>query len=316
MATTGGVVSSRHCSSNAGTLVREEFRYCLEILRHCKHAFCTSCGAFIAVDLPTLSCAPAATPCEHWSNRSLAGQWVRHSPGALRVERYALMHSIVVSVRSTCASDLQRIARLHHAQFGDHLLGCLPEPLLIEFYRALSVDTIFLVAEIDGSIEGFVLGGEDAVLHRNRRVFMRSNRWRIMGAVIVHPSLWPHVWKRASALRRPIGNASRFSSAATTRLLSIAVSEGSKGQGVAKTLIQAFEASLNPDVHYGFSVNASNKRAIGFYQKCGFVEEGRRGGSVFYLRPPRGAPISATAIGFSELDTAPPDACSGLGTPG
>jgi ribosomal protein S18 acetylase RimI-like enzyme len=226
------------------------------------------------------------------------------------------MQPIVVGVRRTCASDLDRIARLHRAQFADHLLGCLPEPLLIEFYRALSVDTIFLIAEIDGSIGGFVLGGEEVVLHRNRRVFMRSNRWRIIGAVIVHPSLWQHVWKRAVALGRTFGSANRFPSAASMRLLSIAVSEVSKGRGVAETLIQAFEASLVADVHYGLSVHADNMRAIGFYQKCGFVEEGRREGSVFYLKPTTGAPITATTIGSPEIDTAPPAVRGGSGIPG
>lgn len=194
------------------------------------------------------------------------------------------MPANVVRLRSTDANDLRAVAQLHHEQFADHLLGCLPEAVLVEFYRAFLVDTIFLVAEIDGSLSGFVLGGEDSVLRRNRSQFIRRNRWRIMGAVIVYPALWPHVWKRVLALFRPAASAISFTSVASTRLLSIAVAEAAKGQGVAGSLLKAFESSLAKGASYGLSVHADNTRAIGFYQKSGFVEEVRRGGSVFYLK--------------------------------
>lgn len=194
------------------------------------------------------------------------------------------MQPNAVSLRGISTNDLCRVAKLHHEQFADHLLGCLPEPLLVEFYRAYLVDTIFLVAEMDGALAGFVLGGEDSVLRRKRRLFMRSNRWRIVVAVIVHPALWPHVWKKAVALWRPTGGAGSMISVASTRLLSIAVAEAAKGQGVAGSLLKAFEASLAKDSRYGLSVHSDNLRAIGFYQKNGFVEEVRRGGSVFYLK--------------------------------
>jgi ribosomal protein S18 acetylase RimI-like enzyme len=200
------------------------------------------------------------------------------------------MHANVVRLRNTDADDLRSVALLHREQFADHLLGCLPEALLVEFYRAFLADTIFLVAEIDGSLSGFVLGGEDSVLRRNRSQFMRNSRWQIMGAVIVHPALWPHVWKRAVALWRPGASAISFTSVASTRLLSIAVAEAAKGQGVAGSLLKAFEERLAKDGNYGLSVHADNTRAIGFYHKSGFIEEARCGGSVFYLKSTHAVP--------------------------
>jgi ribosomal protein S18 acetylase RimI-like enzyme len=189
-----------------------------------------------------------------------------------------------MEVRGAAENDLARVAKLHREQFSDHFLGCYPTHVIKEFYRQFLDDCIFNVAYLHGNLAGFVMGGETNILKQRRALFVRRNWLKLLFATILLPRLWLPAISRARGLRITDRHHAGFESSAKSRLLSIAVSDSAKGAGVAGALVESFERSLLATRLYGLSVHEDNERAIGFYAKKGFVEEGRRSGSVFFVK--------------------------------
>lgn len=189
-------------------------------------------------------------------------------------------------VREATEHDLPAIAGIHKAQFGDHLLGQFSISLLTDFYRCFFGHSIFLTAENSGEVCGFVMGGEKLQLAGQKDTFVKSNFPKIFFESFFRPKVWVFLVKRISSL----GNKStRFDSGYSMRLLSIAVNPAAKGRGVASALVDEFENQVGEGNEYGLSVVANNERAIGFYLKTGYVEEARKGSSVyFWKRIPEG----------------------------
>lgn len=187
-------------------------------------------------------------------------------------------------VETATHGDLAGIAALHRRSFADHFLGRYPEHLLAQFYESFLGSTIFLVARLDAEVAGFVLGGEAERLNECRRDFLRRRAVSFALATALRPKLWAPALERLKSLRSSDSHHGGFRSRTTIRLLSIAVDERTRGKGVAGELVTGFESHLTPGVDYGLSVHDDNERAIGFYRKLGFVEEGRRAGTVFLMR--------------------------------
>lgn len=186
-----------------------------------------------------------------------------------------------VVVRPASKGDLQPVAALHKAQFGDHFLGKFSVPLLARFYKAFLGKAIFLVAISQGNVSGFVLGGLDSHMGFQKKNFIKDNFLRIVLEALVRPGIWGMVISRVF----DFGFGSPQSrSKYQMRLLSIAVDDDSKGKGVSKALVSGFESSLGDFQTYGLSVLAENARAVAFYRKLGYSEEFVRGVSVYFFK--------------------------------
>ena len=70
------------------------------------------------------------------------------------------------------------------------------------------------------------------------------------------------------------------------RVASIAVSPGAQGRSVGRALLVALEKELRGRAveWYGLSVKETNRRAVQFYQRYGFAEEGREDGGVYFIK--------------------------------
>ena len=67
----------------------------------------------------------------------------------------------MINYRLALDSDLLQVAQIHKAQFPTHYLGQFSISLLRAFYKNLLDDGhVFVVAEENGEVFGFVLGGE------------------------------------------------------------------------------------------------------------------------------------------------------------
>ncbi len=187
-------------------------------------------------------------------------------------------------VRKASAQDMGQVASIHKQQFDDHFLGQYSVATLQRFYHTLATDTLFFVAESDGQVTGFVVGGPGEVLQERRGEFLRAHRRRLILETALRPSIWWQAATRAVGLARRGRDSSDRHPAGDVRLLSIAVAETAKGRGIAGRLVAAFEAGLPAGQSYGLSVHEVNERAIGFYRKVGFSEEARRNGLVYFRK--------------------------------
>jgi len=194
---------------------------------------------------------------------------------------------MTILIRNASENDISQIALLHKKQFSTHFLGRYSTNLIEKFYACfLCGELIFLVSEYEGAISGFVLGGKSKYLSRSKEMFLKENR----NSCIIETILNPSVYLLAASRILPL-----FSSLfqyrnkdekqmAAIRLLSIAVNDKVKGQGVANLLIEAFENKIKPSPNYGLSVNKSNKRAIKFYCRNDFAVERETESSLYFIK--------------------------------
>lgn len=184
----------------------------------------------------------------------------------------------MVNYRKVNEQDLWQIANIHKEQFPDHYLGKFSVSLLYKFYKNLyEGDFIFLVAEDNQKVVGFVLGGDLQLILGKLNDFIKKYASFYMLEIIVRPNTW-----KDSALKFW----SRFIKSHTGEynlddiekytILSIATAKAMQGQGLGGGLVKAFEKELLPfGNRYMISVRESNNNAIKFYEKNGFVVENK-----------------------------------------
>jgi len=114
-------------------------------------------------------------------------------------------------------------------------------------------------------------------------------------ATLVRPKLWLEVARRIPLILPKKKESGNNQSEAAWRLLSIAVSEEAKGKGIADSLLASFESEVSSAASsYGLSVHDDNTRAIAFYRRSGFTEEGRSRGLVFFIK-------RLKSVGFADI---------------
>lgn len=181
--------------------------------------------------------------------------------------------------RTIREEDLPQVAKIHKEQFGDHILGQCSIELIALFYKSFfSEQNVFIVAEDKGVIKGFVLGGEGHYLSSVQIDFLKNHRLRCALECSIHPHTWFLVWNRFrsnffSKLKKSanISSSEKGSYKSNYRLLSIAVSEKSKREGVGRGLVYHFDKESSKFCDkYGLCVERDNKAGIAFYKKMGF----------------------------------------------
>jgi ribosomal protein S18 acetylase RimI-like enzyme len=185
-----------------------------------------------------------------------------------------------VLIRSTTKEDIPQIAAIHKQQFSTHFLGCYSKSLIEKFYRCfLHEKIIFLVCEQEGAIIGFVLGGLSNHLAYAKKIFLEKYKQEYIIETILNPFVWFMAASRIKQfflvpfLRRYNINIMEESFEEAITLLSLAVTEEAKGEGVANLLVDAFESKLQDISYrtYGLFVRKKNNRAINFYFRTGFT---------------------------------------------
>lgn len=185
--------------------------------------------------------------------------------------------------------DICMIAKLHKRIFSDHLLGQLPVFLIKSFYlsyyksyvskREILFDGCF---QKDGSLLGFVLGGESHDLNQAKKSFLHKNLFLLSCVSLFNFKMYPFISQKIRILLR--NNKIRMGGGKqpSFRLLSIGVSPEYQGKGISILLLNQFEEETFDKVRaYGLSVHINNRRAIAFYQKNGFLFSGENSISYF-----------------------------------
>lgn len=186
-----------------------------------------------------------------------------------------------MTIRNATLSDIPAVAQIHKARFADHLLGHYSNSFIASFYECLAKQAIFLVHFTQQGVDGFVVGGESHTMAACKRGFVKKHLIRCAVETAFHPSIW-HLGLLGLLDLRPLHrNASEANANMhDMRLLSIAVDESARGTGAGAALVRAFEAQIRDRCsNYGLTVRKSNRQAIRFYEKLGFLleEESRRG---------------------------------------
>lgn len=181
-----------------------------------------------------------------------------------------------LKIRLATKSDLTEVAEIHKKQFSDHYLGQFSVKLLERFYNCFfSQDTIFIVSEANGVINGFIVGGKLSLINECTSLFIKNNIILYISEIFFRPHTWIKSVKKFFdiILRRKVQCESLDATMDFT-LLSIAVAPNYLGRNVAKSMILYFDEIMsNYTDAYFLSVRENNIRAIKFYLKMGFKIE-------------------------------------------
>lgn len=181
--------------------------------------------------------------------------------------------------------DISQVAEIHKEQFKGHFLGECSNKLVELFYQGfIDEHIVFLVAEKDGVIKGFVLGGEGDRLNKVQYQFMSKYRLRCVLEATIRPQTWKLVWDKLmghffSNIKK---SADRDLPNKPTRenhywLLSIAVSSTSKREGVGRGLVCMFDKEMSSvSDRYSLCVDKDNEIGLAFYNNMGFVVDYQR----------------------------------------
>jgi ribosomal protein S18 acetylase RimI-like enzyme len=197
-------------------------------------------------------------------------------------------------IRNVEISDMAEIARLHMESFESHFLPKLGVKLLTKYYEAFFDNkNIFLVNINDKNrIDGLVLGTPDSSVGRNN--FIKNNKLRLsLRILLLCLLLEKDTWVRVKGRFLPskindnnVISSQDISNLKTISLLSICVSQHSKGKGVSKALVDTFEDRL-PKLGYDayrLSVHKDNDRANNFYKKIGMSIYKESGTEYSYVK--------------------------------
>ncbi len=186
-------------------------------------------------------------------------------------------------IRSATTGDIEAVAKIHHEQFREHLLGQLSVQLLALYYSEFLQEAEFLVYQENEFVKAFIVGGPIDSLNRIRRSFLRKYSIRFTIELLLKPRVYPFIFERIIAAFLIFSRKSASSYLVPimeTVVLSIAVSPELQGSGIASKLCTEFEGRLWDKRYYWLYVRNVNIRAIAFYHKIGFINMGTAGKEI------------------------------------
>lgn len=203
-----------------------------------------------------------------------------------------------IEVDSIGENDLPEIARLYEEAFSDHFLGHMGQKFLTLFCAQFMNSPVNYgyVAKCDGRPVGFVLGtiGSEPFhqLYREnfialslivikrylRDAYIRKHITKRLGNILVAlKTLLPN--NKGKSIDQP-------NTYVPARLLAIGVNSNYRGSGIANKLTSHFcdQMKLQGFMKVGLSALAWNERAISFYKKDGWIQDGGSETSLKFIR--------------------------------
>lgn len=193
----------------------------------------------------------------------------------------------MIDYRFAKQKDLIQVAQIHKEQFTTHYLGQFSISLLEAFYRnLLDAGYVFIVAEEDGRVLGFVIGGEWERISDSLKTFIKKNLFRSLLESAFRPKTWKKsLLKLVSIFIKKVQDPNNLDSIESFTLLSIATSKDAQGKGIGSGLVKEFNKEMSKITNrYYLSVQDTNERAIGFYKKMGFVVAYRCEGEIQMIK--------------------------------
>lgn len=194
-----------------------------------------------------------------------------------------------VNVRLGCEADLDTIVAIHMRAFPGSFLTRLGHPFLSEMYQWFlkRAEGRLLVAEVDGTIAGFVAGALCPESFFRKLLLTRwfAFAWASAGAALRQPQTV--IPRLLSALQYRGERPPRMIRAAL--LSSIAVEPHASGLGIGTSLITAYcEEASQRGLRYVYLTTDrdANESANNFYLRHGFIVESeiRRYSGRFMIR--------------------------------
>lgn len=180
-----------------------------------------------------------------------------------------------MGVRRAKDADLETVVALHLAAFPGFFLTRLGPPFLRELYRGFlsSADSVFLVAEEQGSVNGFVVGSLEPE-HFFKRLLLA--RWYAFVKAAFSPLLRSPmiVGRKLTGALFYRGEKPRYGHAAL--LSSLAVSPAVSRRGIGAALIEGFcdvAAQSGKEIVYLITDRDNNEIVNRFYLRSGFQIE-------------------------------------------
>lgn len=180
----------------------------------------------------------------------------------------------MITYRLANKEDLIQVAQIHKEQFPTHYLGQFNKSLLVKFYSyLLDEKNVFVVAEEDKQILGFVIGGKWKYIESKLKRFTKENVMSYVWQIAIHPKTWAKsVQKFIGLIHKPKHDYVLLDDTEKYTLLSIATAKQSQGKGVGSGIVDAFNEEMQKiGNRYFLSVQDTNDNAIRFYKKKGFV---------------------------------------------
>ena len=183
-----------------------------------------------------------------------------------------------IVLRNATPNDLNAIVLEHCHSFSKNFSSCLGKHILFSYYETYYKvnPNLFFVAEIDGTICGFIMGY--FCENNPYKLFEKENKKRIMLRVfcrllLLDSRAWSRLFKKHKKTVIINEQLCEIEKKEKGDLLSICVSQQFRRRGVANLLIKRFCEELEKyDRHYCIlSVNANNQNAISLYEKNEFV---------------------------------------------
>ena len=204
-------------------------------------------------------------------------------------------------VRPVLRDDIPALARLHREIFGERFLGYMGEPFLRLYHGEFAgiEGNAGFVALVQGSPVGFVVGTVDVdqfyapFFRRHPFPLAALGLWRLLVSRAARKDMMRSAAQFSFALRSIFSatmSAKAIGTKVSARLLAIGIADSARGSGAARALETAFlEEMAKLGVHeVGLGVDFDNPRAIRFYQKHGWQQEGRKD-KVIYFRKSTGS---------------------------
>lgn len=180
----------------------------------------------------------------------------------------------MITYRLANKEDLIQVAQIHKEQFPTHYLGQFNTSLLVKFYSyLLDEKNVFVVAEEDKRILGFVIGGEWKYIESKLNLFIKENVMSYVWQIAIHPQTWvKSVQKFIGLIHKPKHDYVLLDDTEKYTLLSIATAKQSQGKGVGSGIVDAFNEEMKKiGNRYFLSVQDTNENAIRFYKKKDFI---------------------------------------------
>ncbi|HBH45813.1 MAG TPA: hypothetical protein DDX47_00385 [Candidatus Jacksonbacteria bacterium] len=174
-----------------------------------------------------------------------------------------------LNIRLARSEDAPKIAHLHQQEITRGFLSQLGLNFLTKLYQTLIEfpQSFVVVAEVGGQLAGFVSGCDN--LRKFYRFFYR--RFNIGLVLSLLPKMLnPATLKKMLDIIRPPHYQAGENIPA--ELLTMAVTRGYQGQGVAQKILEYFTQEMQKRKIFIFKVIVGENlpRAIGFYEKTGF----------------------------------------------
>jgi ribosomal protein S18 acetylase RimI-like enzyme len=175
-------------------------------------------------------------------------------------------------IRPALRPDLRKIGEIHIKAFPKFFMTSLGPKFIVEYYSVVLdyLKKVFLVAEEDGRVLGFIAGFIEP-----HRFYSNLRRKRIKLGLFALPALL----KKPSLIIKIFNNLRRVSEFSSeekkkcSELASIGVNPKFSGQGLGKSLVNAFlemSQKLGAEVVYLTTDASDNDKVNQFYLSLGF----------------------------------------------